>query len=49
MATMVFYQNLLLLGFDPTGMERRHGINFKQNMFDERNPRAIEVFMAVVG
>ncbi|XP_076348233.1 HAUS augmin-like complex subunit 6 [Tachypleus tridentatus] len=39
----VFFTNLLLLGFDPVGMEKKHKICFKRDMFQLPNIRAFQV------
>ncbi|XP_022252812.1 uncharacterized protein LOC106468735 [Limulus polyphemus] len=39
----VFFTNLLLLGFDPVGMEKKHKISFKRDMFQLPNMRAFQV------
>ncbi|KAI0223947.1 hypothetical protein LSAT2_024989 [Lamellibrachia satsuma] len=41
----IFFTNLMLLGFDPTTMERKWRILFNKDMFDLPNKKAFEVVM----
>lgn len=39
----LFYDNLLLLGFEPAALEKKYGATLDANMFKRSNPKAMEV------